>query len=180
MEDLEGIEEELKRFKEETGKNAENARCAIKIFEEIKKEKVHQVSLLFGKNGPVSRYFQEITGGEYEEVNFDSKELTLTVKRKGGEKLEVGKLSAGAYDQLYFSIRLTMAEILLEGKKGFFILDDPFIKYDFERLGRQIDILKRISLERGWQIIYFSAKKEIKEIFSEKFKDYKGYVEYEL
>jgi len=77
--------------------------------------------------------------------------------------LEAEKLSGGAYDQLYFSVRLALAEKLLSDEKGFFILDDPFIKSDYERLKIQIDILKKIS-SSGWQIIFFTAKKEIREI----------------
>ena len=69
----------------------------------------------------------------------------------------------GAYDQLYLSVRLTLGEKLLKGGKGFFIMDYPFIKADKERLQRQIDILKRIS-ESGWQIIYFTAKDEVKDV----------------
>jgi uncharacterized protein YhaN len=86
----------------------------------------------------------------------------IKVKRKDGAILEAEKLSGGTYDQLYFSIRLALGEKLLKGKKGFFIMDDPFIKADPSRLKRQIDTLKKIS-ESGWQVMYFSAKGEIKE-----------------
>jgi uncharacterized protein YhaN len=42
-------------------------------------------------------------------------------------------------------------------------MDDPFIKADTGRLRNQIDILKKIS-ELGWQIIYFTAKDEVKDV----------------
>ncbi|MCL0077979.1 hypothetical protein M1N61_02895, partial [Peptococcaceae bacterium] len=83
-----------------------------------------------------------------------------------GAILEAEKLSGGAYDQLYFSIRLALGEKLLKGKKGFFIMDDPFIKADPDRLQRQIEMLRKIS-ESGWQVIYFSAKSEIKYTLKE-------------
>ena len=76
------------------------------------------------------------------------------------------KLSGGTYDQLYFSIRLALGEKLLKGKKGFFIMDDPFVKADLDRVQRQIEMLKKIS-KLGWQVIYFSAKKEIKDVLKE-------------
>ncbi len=41
-------------------------------------------------------------------------------------------------------------------------MDDPFIKADPDRLVAQIETLKTIS-ELGWQIIYFSAKGEIRD-----------------
>ncbi len=45
-------------------------------------------------------------------------------------------------------------------------MDDPFIKADPDRLRRQIETLKRIT-ELGWQVMYFSAKGEIKEALRE-------------
>ena len=94
-------------------------------------------------------------------------------------KLPAEKLSGGAYDQLYLSIRLALGDKLLKGKKGFFIMDDPLVKADPDRLQAQIQILKKIS-ELGWQVIYFSSKGEIKDALKE---DIKGgtinYVEVE-
>ena len=76
--------------------------------------------------------------------------------------IAAGKLSGGAYDQLYLSIRLALGEKLLKGTKGFFIMDDPLVKADPDRLQRQIQTLKKIS-QLGWQVTYFSAKGEIKD-----------------
>jgi hypothetical protein len=84
-------------------------------------------------------------------------------RNEDGKILEAEKLSGGAYDQLYLSIRLALGEKLLKGKKGFFIMDDPFVKADSDRLKRQIEMLWRIK-DLGWQILYFSAKGEIKDI----------------
>ena len=54
----------------------------------------------------------------------------------------------------------------MKGKKGFFIMDDPFVKADPDRLERQIEMLRKIA-ELGWQVLYFSAKGEIKEVLEE-------------
>ncbi len=78
---------------------------------------------------------------------------------------------------MYRSIRLALGEKLMKGEKGFFIMDDPFIKADMARLKRQIDILTKIS-DMGWQIIYFSAKDEVKTCLDDKIKSGKvNYVE---
>lgn len=167
--ELKEIEKKLQKFIEEI----ENKQIMIlevkKIFEEIEREEVKKVSELFGKESPVSHYFTEITDRRYEEVIFDQEERKIKVKLKNGKFLDPEKLSSGTYDQLYFSIRLALGEKLLKGKKGFFILDDPFIKYDPYRLKRQIEMLRKLS-ELGWQIIYFSAKGEIKDILDEEIK----------
>ena len=53
-----------------------------------------------------------------------------------------------------------------KGDPGFFIVDDPFIKAEPERLGRQMDMLKKICAHR-WQMLYFSAKGEVKDILAD-------------
>lgn len=164
--DLGAIKNKLDGFIRENETNKDNVLKVIKIFEEIEAEEKGKISDLFGKESPISKYFYRITDGLYEEVTFDQEISKIEVKREDGVILEAEKLSGGAYDQLYFSIRLALGEKLLKGKKGFFIMDDPFIKADPDRLLRQIETLKKIA-ESGWQIIYFSAKGEIKEILKE-------------
>jgi DNA repair protein SbcC/Rad50 len=164
--DLKVIKAELQSFVQENENNKDNASKAIEIFEEIESEEKVKVSELFGSVSLVSKHFNEITNGLYEEVFLDQETMKIQVKRRGGKILAAEKLSGGAYDQLYLSIRLALGEKLLKDKKGFFIMDDPFIKADPDRLGRQIQTLKKIS-ELGWQVMYFSAKGEIKDALEE-------------
>ena len=164
--DLVAIKDKLEGFINENESNKDNVLGVMGIFEEIEKEEKEKVSELFDKDSSISRYFNEITSGLYEDVSFNQKIGEIEVKRKDGAILEAEKLSGGAYDQLYLSIRLALGEKLLKGKKGFFIMDDPFVKADPDRLQRQIEMLKRIS-EWGWQVIYFSAKGEIKDVLKE-------------
>jgi len=167
--DLEAVKDKLQEFVNENENNRDNVLKAIEIFEDIETEEKKKISALFGKESPISKYFNQITNGLYEEVIFNQEKEKIEVKRKDRKILGAEKLSGGAYDQLYLSIRLALGEKLLKGKKGFFIMDDPFIKADPERLQRQIEMLKKIS-SLGWQIIYFSAKGEIKEILEEDIK----------
>lgn len=175
--DLKVIRDRLQSFIEKNENNRDSALKAIEIFEEIEREEKGKVSELFGSESPVSKYFGEITNGLYEEVLFDQETTKVQVKRRDGKTLAAEKLSGGAYDQLYFSIRLALGEKLLQGKKGFFVMDDPFIKADPDRLQAQIRMLRKIS-ELGWQVIYFSAKGEIKDALKEDIKaDIINYVE---
>jgi DNA repair protein SbcC/Rad50 len=96
-------------------------------------------------------------------VLFNQERGGIDVQRKDGQILEAEKLSGGAYDQLYLAIRLALGERILQGTKGFFVMDDPFVKADPARLQKQIEVLKRIS-QSGWQIIYFTAKGEMREM----------------
>jgi len=160
--DLEAAMSRLKLFIGENENNKNYALEVMKIFEMIEAEEKEKVSKLFGRNSPVSKYFNKITDGLYKEVTFNRREGKIEVKRKNGEILEAEKLSGGARDQLYLSIRLALGKKLLKDKKGFFILDDPFVKADPIRLQKQMEILKIIS-GLGWQILYFTAKGEVKD-----------------
>ncbi len=168
--DLNAIRKQLKDFIDKIENNKDNTLDVITIFEEIETEEKEKVSELFGKGSSVSRYFNEITNGLYEEVTFNHEAGGIEVKRMDQKILKVEKLSGGAYDQLYLSIRLALGEKLLKGKKGFFIMDDPFVKADPDRLQRQIETLKSIS-ESGWQILYFSAKGEVMNALEKEIED---------
>lgn len=170
--DLKAIEERLKEFIENNGNKRESVLTAKSIFDEIEKEEEEKVSSLFGKDSTISKYFYKITDGIYSEVNFISDERKIYVKNRNGEVLNVEKLSGGGYDQLYLSIRLGLGESLLMGKKAFFIMDDPFVKADKKRLKEQIEILKKIS-DSGWQVLYFTAKDEVKEVLVDDIKNKK-------
>ena len=163
--ELDAAQRKLKDFIEEIESKKDNVLEVMKIFEEIEAEEEEKVADLFGKEARVSEYFQKITDGIYEEVEYTT-EKKIQVRLRNRDTLDADKLSGGAYDQLYLSIRLALGEKLLKGEKGFFIMDDPFIKADRERLAKQIDILKKIA-ESGWQILYFTAKDEIRDILKE-------------
>lgn len=160
----------LKKLEEWIGTCEENkdaALAAISLFEMIEQEEEQKVSELFGSESPISGYFDLITGGLYEKVIYNTEHNTINISRKDGLQLNADQLSGGAYDQLYFAIRVALGEKLLKGEKGFFILDDPFIKADPDRLKTLISMLFRIS-DEGWQILYFSSKGEIRQALEEK------------
>jgi DNA repair exonuclease SbcCD ATPase subunit len=160
--DLEAVREKLREFIRNREETRDNVLKVMAIFEEIEVEERKKVAELFGSGSPVARYFADITDGLYEEVTFDQ-ERGIEVRRRDGVLLPADKLSGGAYDQLYLSIRLALGERVLEGKKGFFIMDDPFVKADPARLHKQIEVLRKIS-QSGWQVIYFTAKGEMREM----------------
>ncbi len=158
--DLDKVKEKLNIFVKENEERSKDILEICKIFEEIEIKEKEKISKLLSKKSSVFEYFKEITDGLYEEVIFNMDTGETKVKRKDNEFIDIKFLSGGALDQLYFSIRLALAEKVLKNNTGFLILDDPFIKSDPERLIRQIELLKRIS-KLGWQILYFTSKNEI-------------------
>ncbi len=166
--DLPAVREELRRFIQEHEQRIEHARAAIAVFEQIGREEEEKVAELFGPESRVTRLFGEITGGLYDSVDYVREEdaRRVEVRMSDGRALDAGKLSGGAWDQLYLSVRLALGEALLGGEAGFFIMDDPFIKADPDRLRRQLQVLKRIA-DRGWQVLYFTAKGEVREALAD-------------
>lgn len=164
--DLKAIKSAVVEFVEDSENGRNDVLEALSIFEEIESEEKNKVSTLFGDGSKVSEYFREITNGFYKVVRLNTNEKKIQMERNDGEIFDAEQLSAGTYDQLYLSIRLALGEKLLKGEKAFFIMDDPFIKSDKNRLKNQMNILTKIS-QSGWQILYFSAKDEVKEALKE-------------
>jgi DNA repair protein SbcC/Rad50 len=165
--DLEMIGKRLINWLDCLEADRKTALLSLEIFSEMEEAEEQKVTALFGQNSPVSNYFSTITDGRYKEVYFESRDNPIKTVRADGATLNAANLSGGAFDQLYFAIRLALAEKLLEGKKGFFILDDPFIKADPVRLNALVNMLFEICAA-GWQILYFSSKGEIKDALKQK------------
>ena len=164
-EDLKNILQKLTDFITEVNQRQEDIRMALSTFETIEAEESAKISALFGKNSTAARYFRKFTGGMYTDISY-TREEGVRVTHREGIRLEPGQLSGGTYDQLYLAIRLALGEKLLGSEKGFFILDDPFLKADTQRLQAQLGMLREIA-RAGWQILYFTAKEEVKQALKE-------------
>lgn len=136
------------------------AQDAIRLCEKIEDEERARVSDLFGPDSPVTGYMSAITGGRYVSVDYDAGQNHVYLTAADGTRVRADALSGGAYDQLYLSIRISIASRLLADETGFLVLDDPFVKADSERLATMMDTLRGLAAD-GWQIIYFSAKDEV-------------------
>jgi DNA repair protein SbcC/Rad50 len=166
LNDLSGIQSMLEQFVRYHESIRDSVLAAIDIFTSIQEDEQKKVGALFGEERPVSEYFRLITGGRYTRVLYNRIDACIEAELKNGNRLPAEKLSGGAYDQLYFAVRVALGEELLKGDTGFFFLDDPFIKSDIVRLREQMKMLHQIA-ERGWQILFFSAKDEVLEMLQE-------------
>ncbi|MEM4522910.1 MAG: hypothetical protein QW738_06850 [Nitrososphaeria archaeon] len=82
-----------------------------------------------------------------------------------GERFSLDKLSKGAFDQLYMSIRIDLARRILGDRKGFFVMDDTFISSGPNRFKNAVEIIKNLS-DEGWNIIYFTVRRDDAEFLS--------------
>ncbi|MDH3217340.1 MAG: AAA family ATPase [Candidatus Krumholzibacteria bacterium] len=161
--ELNRLGQQLGEYIETILERRDDVRRALAIFEAIESEEKAKVVELFGEGTSVAAYFKRITGGQYFEVRFDPATVEISVVTKDGVTLTAEKLSGGAFDQLYLAIRLSIAESIMGDRRGFFIFDDPFVKSDISRLKNQLELLRTIAAS-GWQILYFSAKKEVYDL----------------
>jgi uncharacterized protein YhaN len=164
--DLAAIRQVLKNFIDESEHRRQTALEAIGLFDEIEQEERSKITQLFGKENSVSHYFSVITDGRYDEVRYDEQTKSIRIVHADGTIMNTDRLSSGTFDQLYFAVRLALGERLLPDGRGFFILDDPFVKSDSDRLRNQLNILRQMTHE-GWQILLFSAKNELLQFLSE-------------
>lgn len=167
MSDLLQAKKELINFVEKYQQKTQAAIKLIDLLEELEQTEKQKVSQLFGKNSTLSQRFSQITQGRYSQVYYDQESHQIKVEQASQKQLEAQQLSSGTYDQLYFSIRVGLGEMILQGETGFFVMDDPFLKADQQRLEQQLEMLLDMS-QSGWQIIYFTAKKEVQEFLQHK------------
>jgi len=100
---------------------------------------------------------KEITNGRYSEVKID--EETLDIKLKAPEikeYVDVHFLSQGTKDQLYFTLRAVMSDLLAGDRNIPLILDDPFHSFDELRLKRTMDVIGQLAKKK--QIILISHR----------------------
>lgn len=98
-------------------------------------------------------YFDRISGELGRRVEL-SPDFQVTLLSADGKTILPAQLSQGARDQLYFSLRLAIADLLADQCQLPFVLDDPFVNSDSLRLQRIRSALEQAAAER--QILLFT------------------------
>lgn len=163
---LQQLQTRLTEFIRAINSDADRSRVAIEIFDEMATAENEKVRELFGESSGASELFGRITGDRYTAVEWEHTAGELSVKRETGERFTPEELSKGTRDQLYLSIRVSLGRQLLEGRDGFFIMDDAFLTADPERLRRQAEVLSELA-EAGWQTVYLTAEPVAEEIIQD-------------
>ncbi|MDF2540824.1 MAG: hypothetical protein K0S47_542 [Herbinix sp.] len=148
----------LKQQQEESQVELEAIKMALSTIHSLSSE-IHDS---FGRelNDAVSDVISQITGDRYTDIKIDEK---LEMKAcHNGEYISLDKLSAGTMDQIYFSLRLAVADLLLGKDRVPLLLDDSFALYDEERVKAA---LRQISLRK--QVLLFSCHSREKQLLDE-------------
>lgn len=164
---LEGNEEELLRNKEsfrellqkqkEEAAELEAVKLALSTIQELSTD-IHDS---FGQqlNKAVSEIISGVTGKKYTDLKIDEK-LEVKVGWNGTYVL-LNRLSAGTVDQVYFALRMAVADLLL-GREVPLLLDDSFALYDDTRIRA---ILAELAKRR--QVILFTCHRREQKLLKE-------------
>ncbi len=97
-----------------------------------------------------SPVLKQVTGGEYEKLLSDNI-YTLSAQKSDGSIVSADYLSTGAYDQIYFALRIGIIKLMAQDKP--IIFDDAFAYYDDKRLKNTMAVLQNLPN----QILLFSC-----------------------
>ncbi|MBI4584103.1 MAG: AAA family ATPase [Planctomycetes bacterium] len=109
-----------------------------------------------------SRYFEMITGGRYHRIQKQLEGNDLVVIATGDAIKSHDKLSRGATEQLYLSLRFGHLETRDSGEPLPIILDDILVNFDQNRARRAAEAIAALSKKR--QVLYFTCHPLIEEI----------------
>ena len=165
---LEGNEEQLLKNKdrlaslEQTMKEGTLEQEAVKLALITIQELSTDIHDSFGEqlNQSVSDIIHEVTNGRYNDLKVDEK-LEVKVGWNGNYHM-LERLSAGTMDQVYFALRLAVADLLLVNRNMPLLFDDSFALYDETRVKAS---LNKIS-ERE-QVVLFTCHKREKELLDQ-------------
>ena len=161
LENLSKMEEELVNNNEKMStlkKVNFSFELAKEILEKSYEEMKNNITPKFTNN--LSKTISEITNQKYKKIAFND-EKGLIIELDNGNYVPASKLSIGTIDQLYLSLRLSMADELSKEKMPI-ILDEVFAYYDNDRL---LNTLKYINTEfKEHQVIIFTCTNREKEI----------------
>ena len=116
-------------------------------------------------------FIKNITNNKYEDIKVDER---LNVKTEIGYQYQyLERLSRGTIEQIYFALRLAIADMIYGPGEVPILLDDTFAYYDDNRLKATLNML---SEESNRQILLFTCHNREKELLDELAIDYE-YIE---
>jgi uncharacterized protein YhaN len=160
------IEEDL-AIAERTLGELEKNRAALEIaLETMEKLSRQQQEVLAPQlNAAVEQRFLRLCAGRYEEVKIDPDFQVWVREIDSGELRLAEHLSRGTQDQLYFSMRFGIMDLVSNAEEpcpGF--LDEPFAAYDQLRLRKAFEVLADEAASR--QILLFTCREDLLELGS--------------
>ncbi len=156
-EDLTQAEQSL----EALSRNSEALELALETLKALAREQ--QEVLAPQLNEAVERRFLRLCQGRYQEVKIDPDFQVWVRESANGELRAAEVLSRGTQDQLYFSLRFGILDLLAESSEPCpALLDEPFAAYDHNRLRQAFTILQDEAQRR--QLILFTCRDDLRDL----------------
>lgn len=151
---LQGVQQRIEKLEEFYGA----AVLALDTLAQAKQELQRRFAPRISKRA--QELLGQMTAGRYDRLSFNE-DLSLLAAAEQEETLhEALWRSDGTVDQLYFALRLAVAEELIP--EAPVVLDDAFVRFDDARLKEALHILKQEAKNK--QVILFTCQHREKEI----------------
>lgn len=151
---------ELKKQLEEKNKLYKSIEKAIEILDLSYKELSNDFKPILNEES--QSIFNKFSANKYEKLLI-SDDFDIKFEDNIDKNIKNWRyLSSGARDQIYISLRLALAKLLVRDDKKPLLLDDIFIKFDEYRAKKSIEFLYKLE-EDFEQIILFTCHKRIYE-----------------
>lgn len=171
VESPEEVKEKLDLIEEnqdELKRKVEEYKLAARFLELAESEVHHKFTPAIEKNS--KQILKEITNERYSDLKIEEDTLDIKIKESEvKEYIDVSYLSQGTKDQLYFTLRTVMSDLLSGNTNIPLILDDPFHNFDNVRLAKTMNTIKEIAKNK--QIILISHRP-----YHQEFKNFAGKV----
>lgn len=106
-------------------------------------------------NESMSKLIGIATDYKYTDIKVNQDLEISIVDNETNKLVDVGSLSAGTIDLIYFALRLSISEIINNTPNMPIILDDSFVQYDERRLIKIMEVLSKLKR----QVILFTCHK---------------------
>lgn len=120
------------------------------VRDQVMREAQHELAPRLG------RYLERLTQGRYARASVDENlQIEVYLNSTLDQSVGVEVLSGGTRDQVYFSARLALCDMLFGKAQPPLLLDDPFVTFDSERKEAALKLCKELSTDR--QILLFTC-----------------------
>jgi DNA repair protein SbcC/Rad50 len=158
------IDEDL-AIAEQNFKELERNRLALETALEMIRDLSRQQQEVLAPqlNAAVEQRFLRLCSRRYEEVKVDP-DFQVWLREAGtGELRLAGHLSRGTQDQIYFSMRFGILDMVSKVEEPCLsLLDEPFAAYDRTRLGEAFEVLTAEAERR--QLLLFTCREDLLDL----------------
>lgn len=153
-------EEEITRLEDEIARHRLQIDAIRLLYETLTHQKRDVMHTILG---PIrlraNHVLQRIAGNRFDDVHFDESLLPSGISpRSVDDAVSLDQISGGEREQVYFAVRMALADVAFNDERQLVVLDDVFTYTDTTRLARIVTILDEAA-ER-FQIVLLTCHPE--------------------